>query len=206
MKFNTVLFVNATIGFSENLFLVSKSIPPFYKTRLIDWASLFKLEPTTSKSRMAQPLVGNIYLPFKQNMHFLHFLIKQNILYFGDIMKRNGKLKNLSEITPITSNLYKQHFLSWSSLISSIPKKWLNIMSRENCFDCDMSGKIILNNDIIYISKLKSKLVYSCTVTQITQEPSIKKKIEARHGNNIWNNVRIYVQALILILNIFNIK
>ena len=51
-----------------------------------------------------------------------------------------------------------------------------------------MSGKILLNNDIIYISKLKSKLVYSCTVTQITQEPSIKKKIEARHGNNMWNN------------------
>ena len=172
-----------------NVKMISKSIPPFYKTCLIDWASLFKLEPTTSKSVMAQPLVGNIYLPFKQNMHFVNFLIQQNILYLGDIIKRNGTLKNLSEITPITSELYKQHFLSWSSLISSIPKKWLSIMSRENCFDCDMSGKILLSTDIIYISKLKSKLVYNCTVAQISQEPSIKKKIEARHGTNIWNNI-----------------
>ena len=56
-------------------------------------------------------------------------------------------------------------------------------------FDCDMSGKNVLNNEIVNISKLKSKLIYSCTVTQITQEPSIKKKIEARHGNSIWNNI-----------------
>ena len=75
---------------------------------------------------------------------YVNFLIKQNFLYLGDIIKRNEKLKNLSETAPRTSDLYKQHLLSWSALISSIPKKWPNVMAGKKYHECDMSEKLYL--------------------------------------------------------------
>ena len=38
------------------------------------------------------------------------------------------KCKTLSNIVSTNTKLYKHHYLSWSSLTSSVPTEWINIV------------------------------------------------------------------------------
>ena len=106
--------------------LIPKTIPPFYQKCLLDWAKLFKVEPTNGLRIMSQPVVNNRHII--SNMKFIKFLTDNNIFTVGNLVRKNEKFKTLSDIISSNTKLYNQHYLSWSSLISSVPTEWINIV------------------------------------------------------------------------------
>ena len=82
---------------------------------------------------MSQPVVNNTYIPVNMNIKFINFLFDNNIVTIGNLIKSDGKVKHLCDIVPPHNSLYKQHYLSWLSLTTSIPKQWLNKIKKGIC-------------------------------------------------------------------------
>ena len=167
--------IGGTLGIRNNFNtkMISKNIPTFYKTCLLDWAKAFTLEPNNITNILSQPLVNNFYIPLKLNSKFTSFLMKHQIYTVQNLLAHNGRPKELSEFLPVNSQHYKQHILSWASLVSSIPKIWIKLVSTNskiNRTTVDASGKICLNNKLITINNILSKHIYSSLVSNITDQ------------------------------------
>ena len=101
--------------------------------------------------------------------------MKHQIYTEQNLLAHNARPKVLSEFIPVNSQHYKQHFLSWASLVSSIPKIWIKLVStnsKVNRTTVDASGKICLNNKLITINNILSKQIYSSLVSNITEDPT----------------------------------
>ena len=170
-----------------NVKMVPKKIPPFYKTCF--WAKVFKMEPNSTQNIISQPVLNNIYIPIKQNAKFISFLIEHKIINVYNILAQNGKPKTLAQITPDTSQYYKQHFLSWTSLISSIPKTWIKQVapnSRGNSIPTEIPQSIVFNNTQTVLKSITAKQVYSKLVSNIMEDPTAKQKFVIKYDNEFW--------------------
>ena len=77
---------------------------------------------------MSQPVVNNRQIISNMNKKFIKFLTDNNILTVGNLVRKNGKFKTLSDIISSNTKLYNQHYLSWSSLTSSVSTERINIV------------------------------------------------------------------------------
>ena len=199
-----------------NVKLIAKTIPPFYQKCLLDWAKLFKVEPTNGLRIMSQPVVNNRHIMSNMNLKFIKFLTDNNILTVENLIRKNGKFKTLSDIVSSNTKLYNQHYLSWSSVTSSVPTEWTNIVCNSPKplpEPIDLTVNIYSNDDtVLSITKITSKFIYSMLVSKITEEATAKRKLfniySDRNIDDLWKNacLNIYESSIDTYARYFQFK
>ena len=199
-----------------NVKLIPKTIPPFYQKCLLDWAKLFKVEPTNGLRIMSQPVVNNRHIMSNMNLKFIKFLTDNNILTVENLIRKIGKFKTLSDIVSSNTKLYNQHYLSWSSVTSSVPTEWTNIVCNSPKplpEPIDLTVNIYSNDDtVLSITKITSKFIYSMLVSKITEEATAKRKLfniySDRNIDDLWKNacLNIYESSIDTYARYFQFK
>ena len=85
-------------------------------------------------------------------------MTKNNIFTVKDIYKPNGSIKSFSDVVPLKSKQYRQHYLNWLSLVKQILTYWKQFISDEKpflkTFNACNTNTIIINGKLLNESQL----------------------------------------------------
>ena len=106
-------------------------------------------------------------IPLKWLTFFVPFLLHKNFILVKDIYKNEGCVKKFSDVVCKHSRQYQQNFMTWSSMMQSIPQKWKEYVTYETesqfTVQCDNVSHCMINMnvEIKTTQQLSSKLIYS---------------------------------------------
>ena len=110
-----------------------------------------------------------------------------------DIWSFSGKnISSLSTLVDPKSAIYRKHFLSWKSLVKSIPSNWINLLKsdenstktismKNNILSC---GGMILQND-----KLSSNSIYTVLCDNLSVKCKSQLKFSKLTHEFEWHDV-----------------
>ena len=186
--YTSTICTRKTLGSNFNVKCIPKNCIPFYKHCLESWSKFTYVQPKSSEEVMIQPLFNNRLLDFTLPKVFTSFMTKNNIFTVKDIYKPNGSIKSFSDVVPLKSKQYRQHYLNWLSLVKQIPTYWKQFISNEKpflkTFNASNTKTIIINGKLINESQLDSKLIYSSIVSHKCVFPKNRVNLEYKYGND----------------------
>ena len=162
---------------------IPSNIPDFYKYCLADYAEFVQKAPETIKEVIIQPIWNNAMIQQKKKSFCIKELINIGIKTIGDIWSTEShKLRMLSDIININSSLYKKHYISWYSILKSIPKDWIRILN-ENISEPlghEFCSLLCCSKGIIKLNSLKTKFIYNNVCSNQCCDSKGKLKFEKR--------------------------
>ena len=122
-------------------------------------------------------------------------MTKNNIFTVKDIYEPNGSIKSLSDVVPLKSKQYRQHYLNWKQFISD-EKPFLKTFNACN------TNMIIINGKLLNEAQMDSKLIYSSIVSHKCVFPKNRVNLEYKYGNDFdWcGTFRIYIKLPLTII------
>ena len=182
---------------------IPKNILPFYKQCLSAWSKFQDSDPKTPEKILIQPLLNNTKISFFSCYKFTNFLDQYNLYTIKDVCDKSGKIKHLSTFIPTNSSENKSLFLTWLSLIKSIPTNWLLIIQtnvtthNQNKLTTQASDFICLDNSIVKVCILNSNKIYKymikkCFTARATAETNFEKSTTYT-GNRLYRQFIKYL-------------
>ena len=204
-----------TIGNNFNIKCLPKNLPPFYKLCFESWSKCFKNDPKTLKEILIQPLINNRLIPLKWSTSFVSLLLRKNIILVKDIYKKDGCVKKFSDVVFNQSKQYHQHFMTWTSMMKSIPKKWKEHIKYEKesnftvQYDNVSHCMININGEIKTTQQLSSKLIYTSFIKNLCVNAPKCLLYQKNYGDQFnWTDVclNIYKTSIDCFSRVFQYK
>ena len=170
---------------------IPKTLPQFYKSCLNDWAKFSACDPQTACQVLCQPLWSNACISSKLDKTVNPCLSSYGIHNVGDLFSDKAQLKQLNNFIPINSQVYKQQFMAWLTLIKSIPRSWIDKVLAKNETDKSINENdfIALDSFIIDIKGLTAQFFYKRCLSSKVKDPTGKLKLEEKsQGTITWQD------------------
>jgi len=145
-------------------FLTPKSL--FYKQVLDSWYKLHSQKPACATDIGNEILWNNRYITVEGQPVLYKHWIDKGIININHLLTCNGKLLSPDDLKS-KYNLTTT-FMEYSSLVSAIPKQWLQKPSNKTVYELSDMHNLFHDN----VSKLNSKNVYWKLIQELVKEPT----------------------------------
>ena len=144
--------------------------PKFYQELISLWEKVCIKEPVDIGEILPPSIWNNHFLQKQGSTLFYSELYQRGVSSIRDIVDEHGKFLTWC-LTKEKYGLQNQHFLSWLSVIETVPQKWKQQIRR---------GKHIMTNDPLQnrvIPIMAVKEVYNKLLNKIRKPPTAQKAI-----------------------------
>ena len=150
---------------------IPRNIPKFYRTCLYTWSKYTNKNPENVNEICIQPIWNNSKILVNKKSIYIKDLDKLGIKFVNDIVSEKGKLRKLTSFANRESEEYCKFYLSYLSIVKSIPEEWKKKLQEYNT-----ESKISISDEFLgpagvkQICKLTSKtytILYLCTTVSV---------------------------------------
>ena len=163
--------LNKKIGLS----LVEKCFSPFHQQVLESWDAFYGMEPVSNPEILNEYVLYNKYIKIgKSPISINQFPNKYaHNLKLLDILDNQGNILTMGDLNEkVEANLSQ---LFYNCLVTALPVIWKKKVKYENINNIDRWSDVALlyiNNKLIPIEKISSKLVYTHLIKESTKPPT----------------------------------
>ena len=163
---------------------IPKKLPKYYKNCFEAFAKFVNKVPASKQELLIQPIWNNVNIKQEKQSFYFRELDQVGIKSIRDIWSKNTKkFKCLSSFVDPKSSAYVKYFLSWVSIIKSIPIAWTLLLKDDDSLvnsELNMENSILcFSGEMLKLTEMTSKKIF----TIYCESEALQSKGEVKFNN-----------------------